>query len=506
MSEGMRRNVVRAIGSSTVISIGSKLLSLGATLVLVRLLSPADFGLVAIATTITGVIGFFNEIGLGSAIVQRQGVSGDEVNGCFGIALIASTLLCAVTAALAWPMAHYYAMPELRDVLLVLAACLYFGALNTVPLALLRKNLRFQPVLWCGALTVVVQACVAIPLAASGARHWAIVIGFVVGQSAGTLWYWLASGWRPAWPMDLGKGRELMGYGLNITATRVLWHLYMNADKLIIGKMLGAHAVGVYDVARSLANLPTSQISGVATNIASPVYARLQADLPRLRESMLRLVRGVAYLTFPVLCGMAVLAAPLIATLLGPTWVDAVWPLRALCVAELVASVANLQTQLLISSGHVGRLVRYNMICALVLPAALAGGAWAGGLMGVALVWAGVYPVVYLWLLREVLRVTALSWRGFAASLARPATGTAFMCAWLITAQPLLVQLQQAGMQLVAGIVLGALAYMAFVIYLDRAGLAEIRHVLIDLGVPAQKLAHWPFARLDGLEGSRASD
>lgn len=500
MSGDMRRSVVRAIGSSTVISVLSKVMSLCATLVLVRLLSPGDFGLVAIATTVTGLVGFFNEIGLGSAIVQRQNVADDEIDGCFGIAMIASSILVVVTMALAWPMARFYAMPDLHAVLLALGACLYFGALNTIPLALLRKQLRFQPVLWCSAVAVLVQAAVAIPLAALGWRYWSIVVGFVAGQCATTVWYWTASRWRPGWPIKLSKGRELMGYGLNITTTRVLWHLYMNADKLIIGKLLGAHAVGVYDVSRSLSNLPTSQIAGVATNIASPVYARLQGDRQALRGAMVRLVRGVTYLALPVLGGMAVLAGPFIRTLLGNGWGEAVWPLRALCLAEMVACVANLQTQLLISSGQVRRLVRYNLLCALVMPGALAAGAWLGGLMGVALAWAIAYPIVYAWLLREVLVQCEMPFEQFAKALAKPVAGTLWMCAVVLALQVWL-PIEPAPLALAAGIMAGAIAYLGHVIYLDPAGLAEIRQVLLDLGVPAGRLARWPFARLDTVGG-----
>ncbi|OYV00921.1 MAG: hypothetical protein CFE45_07080 [Burkholderiales bacterium PBB5] len=501
MADDLRRNVVRALGTSSVISVLTKVLSLAATLVLARLLSPADFGLVAIATTVTGVVGFFNEIGLGSAIVQRPQVAEDEINGCFGIAMLASSALCLITLALSWPMAGYYRMPALQPVLMALSFSLYFGAFNTVPLALLRKSLRFQPVLWCSALAVVVQACVSIPLAAAGARHWAIVTGFLVGQTAATGCYWWASGWRPRWPMNLRQGRVLMGYGLNITYTRVLWHVYMNADKLIIGKLLGPHAVGIYDVGKSLANLPTSQISGVATNIASPVYARLQDDLLRLREAMLHLVRGVSYLTFPLLMGMAVLADDLIMTLMGPAWRDAVWPLRALCLSEAVASIANLQTQLLISSGNVKRLIRYNSVCALVLPAALALAAWQAGLNGVALAWAVVYPVLYTWLLREVLRVTDLRLIDWLRALGGPARATAVMVLVLLALQPVLAGQWFPAARLAVGAVVGALVYGACVVWTDARGLSEIRQVLTDLGVPAARLAGWPFSRLDKVVG-----
>lgn len=505
MTQDLRRSVVRAIGSSTMISLLSKVVSLCGTLVMVRLLSPGDFGLVAVAMTIAGIVAFFNEIGLGAAIVQRKEVAADELSGCFGLAVLASTALCAVVLALSWPMAHYYEMPTLQPVLAVLAFSLYFGALDTVPQALLRKAMRFQVVLWASASTVLVQTAVAIPLAWMGYKHWAIVAGYLAGQTTATVIYWSVSGWRPVFPIRLGKGLQLIGYGLNVTYSRVLWHLYMNADKLIIGKLLGAHAVGVYDVARSLSNLPTSQIAGVATNIASPVFARLQSDLHSLQEAMLRLVRGISYLAFPVLLFMAVLAEELILVLIGTKWTDAVWPLRALCLAEIVATIAVLQSQLLISTGQVRRLVRYNTGCAVVLPAAIAAGAYAGGLPGVALAWGLAYPLVSTWLLRESLAVAQLPLSRFMRAVGPAALWASLAALAILVVRPTLAAWGPTVVPLLGGAAVGTGVYLACLIYLDRSGLTEVRQVLLDLGISPHKLAVWPFSRLAPVGDARAS-
>jgi O-antigen/teichoic acid export membrane protein len=206
----------------------------------------------------------------------------------------------------------------------------------------------------------------------------------------------------------------------------------------------------------------------------------------------------VAYLTFPTLLGIAVLADELVAVLLGPAWHEAVLPLRALCLAEMVASIANLQSQLLISTGHVKRLLRYNLLCACVMPLAVAAGAWAGGLRGVALAWMSVYPLLALWLLNEALTVSKLRYRDFWHAVRQPLTGALTMAAGLLLlclgldsglpgAAPLL--------RLVAGVAFGALVYLAYLVLIDREGVAEVRQVLADIGVPPAALARWPFVR-----------
>ena len=496
MSDGLRRRVVRAVGATSVGSGLAKLISLTSTLVLVRLLTPQDFGLMAMATTVTGLIGFFNEIGLGAAIVQRTNVRQDEMNGCFGIAILASVLLSLLVVAISWPAAAFFNMPALQSLLSVLGFGFFFGALNTVPVALLRKDLRFQTVLWVGLSSSIVQALVAIPLAALGFGYWAMVVGFFVGQTVTTVWYWRVSTWRPSWPLRLREGRGLLVYGVDITYTRVLWHAYMNADKLIIGKLMDAHAVGVYDVSRSLASLPTSQISGLVTSIASPVFARVQADPLQLQRVQLRLSSGVAHLTFPLLAGIAVLAAELVQVLLGNKWSEAVFPMQALCISEAVATITNLQAQLLISTGRVKQLVRFNLVCAIVMPLSLAAGGWFGGLPGVALAWATAYPALAIWLMRDALRASGLPASLFWHAIRHPLLGSLVMVLAVTAARAMLALLMaQPLLVLLSCVTVGVVVYGSYVVLVDREGLTEIRQVLADFGVPERVLNRWPFNR-----------
>ncbi|MFZ2389140.1 MAG: lipopolysaccharide biosynthesis protein, partial [Polaromonas sp.] len=478
MRENLRRDVVRAIGATTVGNGLAKIISLSATLILARLLTPDDFGLMAMASTVTGFIGFFNEIGIGAAIVQRREVHKNEIDGCFGIALLASALLSLLVIAISWPAAYFFDMPALQRLLSVMGFGFLFGALNTVPVALLRKEMRFQAVLWLGIASTVAQSLVTIPLAALGFGYWSIVGGFFVGQIVATVWYWRISTWRPNWPLRLREGRALLSYGVDITFTRVLWHAYMNADKLIVGKLLGEHAVGVYDVSRSLASLPTSQISGLVSSIASPVFSNLQENLPKLRAAQLRLSSGVAYITFPLLAGIAVLAVELVQVLLGDKWSEAVFPLQALCISEAVATVTNLQAQLLISTGRAKKLVRFNVICAIVMPVSLSMGGWLSGLPGVALAWATVFPLLSIWLWREALQASGLRATEFWHAVRPPMLGSAAMVLAVLAARSLLQPLQAPPVvMLLSCVTVGIVFYAGYVIALDREGLNEIRQV-----------------------------
>ena len=485
----MRKRVVQAIGAGSASRGLAKVVSLLSTLVMARLISPEDFGLMALAMTVTGFIGFFNEIGIGAALIQRPTITQKEVNGCFGIGIVLSVALFAVVFMASWPAAVFFELPALQRVMAVLGLGFFFGAINTVPGVMLKRELRFQTMLWSSVVGAVVQSLVAIPLAYIGMRYWAMVGAFFAGQIVVTVWLWCVTTWRPSWPLHLREGRSLLSYGLSVTYTRLLWHFYMNADKMIIGKLLNAHAVGIYDVSRSLANIPTSQITGMVNSIAAPVFSRLQADPARLRDVFLRLNRGVTYLTFPALMGIAVVAPDLVPFLLGADkWQAAIVPMQALCISEVVASFSNLQSQLLISTGHVSRLVRYTGLCAVVMPLAIGLGVWAGGLLGVAFAWALVYPLLSIWLLRETLGVVGVTYLDFWRAIRQPLIGSMVMVAVVAALQyamaPLALPLV---VTLACCMAVGALTYLAYLIIIDRdyltcADLGDIRVLTTIVG------------------------
>ncbi len=145
MSDALRSKTVRAIGHLGLGGALGKVISLGSTLIMARLLSPADYGLMAMAMVVIGFVGFFNEVGIGSAIVQKSKLTVSEVNGCFVIALITSVLLSALTFVLSGVMAKFFGNPRLEAMISVLSVAFILGAFGTVPLAFLRKELHGEP-------------------------------------------------------------------------------------------------------------------------------------------------------------------------------------------------------------------------------------------------------------------------------------------------------------------------------------------------------------------------
>lgn len=496
MSNELRSKTVKAVGHLGLGGALGKVISLASTLLMARLLTPADYGLMAMAMVVVGFVGFFNEVGIGAAIVQKTDLTEPEVNGCFLISVLASIVLCAVTALASPLVASFFGNQRLAPMVAVLSTAFVFGAFGTVPLAFLRKEMQFGAVAGITVSAVILQSLTALLLAYLGMGPWSLVWSFITSSVVQSLGAFLLSSWRPRGRYGVREAGGIVRYGLQVTVSRVFWYLYSNADKVVIGKVLGDKALGVYDMAFSLATLPTSQITTLATNVASPLFSRLQDEHPRLNGFILHFTRGVAYATYPALIGMLVTSRELVAVLLGDKWNTILVPFSALCVMGLIKSVDPLLSQVLIATGNAKKLSGYTLLCGIVMTLSVMGGAALGGLRGVSLVWMMVYPLLSVRLLYLVSGVTGLKMADYYRTLLRVLAGAAAMAATVLLVREAFLRLGAAPLPLLAvEVATGAAAYLMWIVLFDRRGLGEIRQVMIDLGIAERRLARWPFNR-----------
>jgi O-antigen/teichoic acid export membrane protein len=479
-------------------SVMGKLFSLGTTLIMARILSPADYGLMAIAMIIIGFIGFFNEVGIGAAIVQKSALTDQEINGCFVIAVIISFLLFIATVTCSPFIAHFYGNPKLEKIISVLAFAFILGAISTVPMALLRRNMAFKAISSINVLSILIQSITSLTLAHLNHGVWSLVYGFLVGSAVNCIGFFSLSHWRPRRLDGVREASALVIYGLHITSTRIFWYLYTNADKAIVGKLLGSKALGIYDMAFSLATLPSAQVTTLVVNVAAPLFSRVQENVSELTQILLKLTRGLAYVTYPALVGMLVCSRELITVALGPTWSDVLIPFNALCLMGLIKSIDPLLSQVLISTGHAKKLAAYTAMCSVVMLLAVVIGATFDGLRGVSLVWVIVYPLLSVALLRDVSRVTGMPLLGYYRNLWPILKATIFMAIIVLAIRELLLlYTSNFPLILIAEIGSGVIAYALWIIFLDKQGFTEIRQILKDFGIPDSKLQRWPFTRLD---------
>jgi O-antigen/teichoic acid export membrane protein len=473
-----------------------RLISFANTIVLARLLSPDDYGLMAMAMVVCGFIGFFNEIGLGSAIIQRKDISQEQLNGAFSISVIASILLYGFTYLLAPSIGDFYNNYQISEMLIVLAITFVIGAFSTVSNALISKNMQFKALAGIEFITIVLHTTITLVLALLDYKAWSLVYGFVAAQLVRAILVAFFAKWKPTNFGEFKKAVSLIKFGLTVTYSRLTWYAYSNAATFIIGKVSGEKQLGVYSMATTLAGLPTEHLTSLIRQVASPVFSKLQDDLTQLNNLLYGFTAGLALITFPILVGMAATAPELIPILLGDQWFGVVFPLQALAVMGLINSISPLLTQALTSTGNVNTTAKYTTLCSIVVPLSVLFGVMWEGINGVAIVLPLVYGALLIILLFICKKYIQLNLAMYLSTLITPISGSIVMGISVYVSNLLLVDHLNLILLFVLEVSFGVVIYFWWLIYIRSDGLGQLKNMLLEIGIAKEKLTRWPFNKV----------
>jgi O-antigen/teichoic acid export membrane protein len=324
LSGDLKRLSVRA-GAATFAGQGAKfVLNLGSTMVLARILSPQDFGLIAMVTAVTGFIMVFKDLGLSMATVQQAEINHSQVSTLFWINIGLSAMLMVITLALAPAVAWFYKDPRLVAVTAALSTGFLFGGLTVQHQALLRRQMRLSAVSIIDVLSMAAGVLTAILCAWAGMGYWALVWMPIATAVTNAIGVWVASGWVPGRPVRRSGVRAMLKFGGWMTGYSLLNYFSRNFDNILIGRFWGPQVLGIYAKAYSLLLLPMGQITAPMTAVAIPALSRLQNEPDRFRSYYLRAVKLIAYISMPGVVIMVVLSREIILLFLGNQWLDAV--------------------------------------------------------------------------------------------------------------------------------------------------------------------------------------
>lgn len=367
-------------GAATIAGQGARfMIQMGSTMVLARLLTPADFGLIAMVMAITGFADLFKNLGLSTATVQRAEINHDQVSVLFWVNVGISLLIMLVTAALAPVIAVFYGDPRLTVVAVVLSAAFVFGGLTVQHQALLRRHMRFTALAAIEVGSMLCGVAAAIIAARAGAGYWALVIMNLARPIATMLGVWVFCRWWPGWPSRRSGAGTMLRFGANLTAFSLVNYLSRNLDNVLIGRFWGAGPLGFYAKAYGLLMLPMHQINGPVGAVAVPAMSRLQNDHERYRSYYSKALTIIAGLSTPVVIFLLVAADKLVLVLLGGQWVGIAPLFRILGPAALMSATNVAGGWVYVTFGHVNRQLRWaifsSIVCCLSIGVGLPWGA-----------------------------------------------------------------------------------------------------------------------------------
>lgn len=445
------------------------------SLILARLLSPADWGLFALASVFTSLFRIFADLSLGRAIVQRGTSDEAYLSTAFWSSLAAGGVLFLGSVAAGEMIGAVSGQAIIGPMVAVLATRFIFAAGTTVQQAVLVRQLAFRIVAGRGLVGALLGGVVGVAMALSGAGVWSLV-----GQAVGTelaiaVLFWMTIPWRPTRVFSREKFKDLWGFSGKLMGARLLMYLIRNMDNLLIGRFLGAAPLGFYALAYKVLMFPLSDVSVIVNNVAFAALSRLQENARHVREGYLQATGAVALLLMPVMVGLAVVAPWFIEVVFSAKWLPATMVLQILTTAGAVQAITSVGNPVLQAAGRTDLQLRWAMLAAVqYLTAFVIGLRW--GVEGVA---GGFLVVSVLQLpiqIAYVRQVAPTGARDFARALRPAVLGVLVMLAGLVPLRRVFSEAPyHVAVELAAMIVAGAALYGATIWLFARQ---ELRLVL----------------------------
>ena len=405
---------------------GSQFLTFAFGVVLARLLTPEDFGMLVTIQVFTGLAGFVAGGGMGQALVRAKTTTKQDYDIVFTLQV---AIGCAIYAgfyfAAPW-LADWYDTPLYANLLRISALSFIIRPFVNLPGSVLHREMRFKATTAVRIATLLVSSSVSISMAYRGHGVWSLIVGGLAGSLCSMALLVRLSGWRPRFSLDIRRGRKVARYGLLVSVNDIVTFLRSQATNFILGRTLGPASVGLFNKADSLARMPHAIVTASIYQVLFRALAKEQDNADRSHYLFFRSLSLVAVYVTPLYVGAYWLAEPLIALLYGSKWTEAAAPLAILALSGPFQMIANLSGAVLAARNWLGREIVVQVIL-LILTALATLAGLRYGLQGiaVALVLVAAYNAVHMYALAS--RCLKATWRQLVAALAPAASLNAIL-------------------------------------------------------------------------------
>lgn len=368
-----RYRTLNGIAWSVVSQVGRQVLTFVIGVILARLLSPREFGLVAMITVITGFATIFAELGFSAALIQKQDVRQEHLSSVFWINLGSGLVLMLIFMIGSHLVADFYHEPLLVPLTMLISINFLIMSLNIVQKTLIAKRLDFRTLSIVEITSVGTAGTIAVAMAWLGFGVWSLAVHSVIISILSAALLWKFSNWRPDFTFKWEAVKNLLGFSTNLLGTQTLNYWVRNLDNLLIGRFLGTIALGVYGRAYSIMLFPLTNISQVISRVMFPSFSIIQKEKIRVKHLYLRMTRVIALVTFPMMMGLFVMVEPFVLAIFGQHWAAMIPILKILCLLGMTQSIGTLNGNLYLSQGRadlqfkVGLFLKANIIFGIVI-------------------------------------------------------------------------------------------------------------------------------------------
>ena len=308
-------------------------------IILARILSPSDFGLLGIALLTMSTLETFSQTGFQQALIQKKEDIKSYLDASWTALILRGFILFVILYFIAPYAAIFFNSPQAKPIIQVIGFSMLFGAFTNIGVIYFRKELEFNKEFVYQFTGTLVDFIVAISAVFILRNVWALVLGMLAGNIVRCLMSYLIHPYRPRLNFDLEKIKELFGFGKWILGSSILVFLLTQGDDIFVGKLLGTTALGFYQMAYKISNMPATEYSHLVAMVTFPAYSKLQDNLSKLKEAFLKVLQLTAFLSIPIAGGIFILAPDFTKIFLGAKWMPMVPAMQVLALYGMLRAI-----------------------------------------------------------------------------------------------------------------------------------------------------------------------
>lgn len=386
----------------------NQLLNVVKLLVLARLLAPDQFGVMGVALLTIGVVSLATETGLEQALIQRKGDIDPYMNSAWTLLVARGTAILTILW-LAGPLAsQFFRVPEASTIVRVIGVALFIEGFANISIVRFKKQLDFRRQVVYELSGVVTDVLVSIIAAIVLRNVWALVFGRVAGSAVQTLVSYAVLPHRPRLDFNRERAGELLHFGKWILGSSVLVFLLTQGDDMLVGRVLGAASLGLYQMAYRVACLPATEITSLISTVTFPAYSLMQDDIPRLRSAYERVLVLTSVLSFFLAGAVFALGRDSVVLFMGEKWLPMVASMQVLVWWGIVRGLNSSQSPVFLSLGKPKVVTRQQAVQAVLMYASILPLMWKWGILGASVSVLGAALVLFFWRNQQIIKT--LEW------------------------------------------------------------------------------------------------
>ncbi len=448
---------------------------------LARLLLPEDFGLISMTNVITTLAYIFSGLGLGTTIIQRKYVDNLYISTAFWATLITGIFIFLFLVIISPIASSFFKEPRLKKIIIYSGFAFIFASCSAVHRAILRKKLNFKVISLIDLTSSIFSSILAVILAFLGFGVWSLVARGIAYEAIKVPFFWKYSKWKPSFAFHKESFKDLFGFSSYVLGSNFINYFDRNADNIIIGRFLGATLLGFYSLAYNIMLKPLQFISYAINNALYPALSKIQDNKELSKETYLKTIKMITYITFPMMGGLFVIAPEAIKVIYGPKWTPSIPILQILCFIGALQSIAATLGSIYLSQGRSQLMFKITIFTSPFLWLAfIIGIRW--GIVGVAVSYAIFYTLVWLISQSVANRLINLDIKTFLKNIKYPILYTLLMMLAVFFTKICIkhsIHTHQEVITLVSSIATGVFIYVLVILKSNDKDIANARYFLI---------------------------